>query len=204
MNKIAFTLFILFFAINFTFASSNNSNLDYTSKFEQCEKYTKNSNYVALKKEALKLISSNVDHDKIIYLNAYFYLNRANRYLGDLISAIEFANKSLVLAKELNDSTMIMHNLTDLGSYYSQLKGYDKAMNYLKKANSLSLALKNKNASYATYSNIGNVYAEQEKNDSAIFYFQLAQKIYQKIYQKKSPIILNNFSYVGFTEKLIN
>jgi signal transduction histidine kinase len=92
--------------------------------------------------------------------------------LGDLPLAIEKYLRSIEIAYELKDSTIIAILLANTAITYRNLKDYPKALNNFRKSLNMRIALGHTRALADLYGNLGVIYKNTEQPDSAAFYFQ--------------------------------
>ncbi len=96
--------------------------------------------------------------------------NVFNEGLRQFNKSTEYFTKSLALATELNDSSLISYNYNNLGQAYYFQKNYPKALEFYFKSKSIKTLLNDKRGTGNAYSNISNVYFDIKKNDSALLF----------------------------------
>lgn len=137
----------------------------------------------------------------IAYMNISYIQSYENDFSGSEVSAI----KALSALEDNGDSNKVYATYSQLGYISTELKDYEKALEYYQKAydiaikNNLSLPLQKINS----LNNIGNVYQRQNKDKMAIEKFQQAiDEI--KLVENKSflhAILLDNLAYSKFKNK---
>ena len=111
--------------------------------------------------------------------------NVFNEGLHQFDKSVEYFNKSLELAKELNDSSLISYNYNNLGQAYHFQKNYEKALAFYIKSKNMKLLLADLRATANTFDNISSIYFEIKKNDSALLFNDSALNIRQSQRDKK-------------------
>jgi signal transduction histidine kinase len=112
------------------------------------------------------------------YLLSYCHNRIATVHAGlNNVEETLFHNrKSIQYSSATGDSSLIIVDIHNIGRTYTDLKMFDSALYYLRKANRYELFHKGRPDPYSL-SNIGNVYLELEKFDSALYYQMLAYKL---------------------------
>lgn len=111
--------------------------------------------------------------------------NVFNEGLHQFDKAAEYFNKSLALAVQLKDSSLISYNYNNLGQAYYFAKNYKQALQYYRLSKDIKQSLQDERGLGNAYSNISNVYFDTEQYDSALVYNNLAFGIRQKQNDKK-------------------
>jgi len=130
--------------------------------------------------------------EKINYIEAQIqvrgFMAVTLEQLGDLPEALDMAFKALQLAKENDMEYKVTPALNAIGETYIILKDYPKALHYLHRQRDLDKKLNiEEGYAYALY-DIGNVYNEMGRLDSAYFYEQEAIKYFART-GRKEPIV---------------
>jgi tetratricopeptide (TPR) repeat protein len=107
----------------------------------------------------------------------------ANGFLGvgNYTRALEFYIQKLQLEEKRNNPYNLASATMNIGIVYVYEEEYEKALIYLRKADSLITANKITELQYNIKLNIGDVYEKQKITDSAFLYFDNALKIAKKI-----------------------
>ncbi len=107
----------------------------------------------------------------------------ANGFLGvgNYTRALEFYIQKLQLEEKRNNPYNLASATMNIGIVYVYEEEYEKALIYLRKADSLITANKITELEYNIKLNIGDVYEKQKITDSAFLYFDNALKIAKKI-----------------------
>lgn len=111
--------------------------------------------------------------------------NVFNEGLHQFDKAVEYFNKSLVLAEQLKDSTLISYNYNNLGQAYYFSKNYSEALRYYIKSKDLKAVLDDERGLGSAYSNISNVFFDLKRYDSATFYNDLSFDIRERQNDRK-------------------
>ena len=108
--------------------------------------------------------------------------------VGNLARALEMAFKALQIAKSNNLEVLTSPTLNSIGEIYIVLKDYPKALDYLQKQKKLYDTRKtDEGFGYALY-DIGNVYEETDKLDSARYYELRALEFFRKM-NREEPLV---------------
>lgn len=111
--------------------------------------------------------------------------NVFNEGLHQFDKAVEYFNKSLVIAEKLKDSSLISYNYNNLGQAYYFAKNYDQALRYFQFSRQIKTLLEDERGLSSAYSNISNVFHHKQQYDSATFYNDRSFAIRQKQNDKK-------------------
>ncbi|MGC4102713.1 tetratricopeptide repeat-containing sensor histidine kinase [Ferruginibacter sp.] len=111
--------------------------------------------------------------------------NVFNEGLHQFNKAVEYFDKSLVLAKQLNDSSLMSYDYNNLGQAYYFAKNYDSALYYYRQSRQLKELLEDDRGLGNAFSNISNVFFDRKEYDSAAVYNTYAFNIRQKQNDKK-------------------
>ena len=111
--------------------------------------------------------------------------NVFNEGLHQFDKAVEYFNKSLSLAVQLKDSSLISYNYNNLGQAYYFAKNYKQALNYYTLSKAIKKSLEDERGLGNAYGNISSVYFDTKQYDSALVYNNLAFAIRQKQNDKK-------------------
>jgi two-component system, NarL family, sensor kinase len=111
--------------------------------------------------------------------------NVFNEGLHQFDKAAEYFNKSLVLAVQLKDSSLISYNYNNLGQAYYFAKNYKQALYYYTLSKGIKESLEDERGLGSAYGNISSVYFDTEQYDSALVFNNLAFAIRQKQNDKK-------------------
>ena len=121
--------------------------------------------------------------------------NVFNEGLSQFDKAVEYFNKSLALAIQLKDSSLISYNYNNLGQAYYFAKNYNEAIRYYILSKCIKETLMDERGLGSTFGNMSNVFFEKQQYDSALFYNTKAFNIRQKQNDKKG--IATSYSNVG-------
>jgi len=108
-------------------------------------------------------------------------------------SCIYYSIKATKLFSQIGDSIGIIKTLGNTGKSYINLKEFLKAKRLFLLASKVCIAKKHQRFEGLTYNNLGRVNLHLEINDSAMYYFEAAREIYEKIKNKsgKANAIMN-------------
>ena len=101
--------------------------------------------------------------------------------LGNNAKALEYYIKKLKLEETRNSPYNLSSATMNIGIVYVYEEEYDKAVFYLRKADSLITANQITNLKYGINLNIGDAFDKQNITDSAFLYFSKAQTLAQKM-----------------------
>ncbi len=111
--------------------------------------------------------------------------------------AIEYYLRSLRAAEEIRDTLRIATALVNIGAvYFNKHETHNLALDYYLKALPLSELLGNQDAIGTTAVNLGEIYLEQNKDDSALYYFEKALTAYRQTATGNVPYALNSMGKV--------
>ena len=96
--------------------------------------------------------------------------NVFNQGLKQPVKAAEYFNKSLDLAKRMNDSAMIGYNYNNLGEAYYNSNDQAKALEYYSKSKEIKMLMGDTRGMGAAYSNLCNVYVALKEYKKALLY----------------------------------
>ena len=120
--------------------------------------------------------------DEIGVLRGYYQLGDALRKLGNLDSALQVFFKCLEISKrqEAVVSNSVGESLVAIADIYSILGSHQNAIDYYKQA-IFALTGRNKLTLASVQLNLGDEYFNYGELDSALFYFEASQLIYQDL-----------------------
>ena len=151
------------------------------------------SNYESIRYFNIFIEQENIsDSAKIMALNN---LGELYRFVGQLNTAMDFHIKALDFAKHTKKDDQISDIYINIGIIYRNIGDYKTARKYYDDALSISSNKNNKKAIINSLQAIGNWYWYSNNNDSALFYYTNAKKVYdsnQGISKSVEAGILNN------------
>ncbi len=100
---------------------------------------------------------------------------------GEVGKSIEYAQQSLVIAREVNDPNLESIALSNLGLTYFDLGNYIKSINYLEKSLVISRKIHERRDEGKTIGNLGNIYYFLSEYTKAIEYYQQSLAIAREI-----------------------
>ena len=101
---------------------------------------------------------------------------RIHASLKNFREALEHNRMSMLLYKQIGDTTGMIVDFQNMGSSFLDLKQYDSALYYLRMADSLSIVRTGEHDTYAA-SSLGLVFIETKQLDSALYYHRIAYEI---------------------------
>ena len=115
----------------------------------------------------------------------------------DVEEAHQYAQQALAEAQKLKNKPVEKHALTLIGEYYYNISNPQKARDFLKQSDRISL--KEGGGLYTAYNYVisANIYLEQAKNDSARIYFEKANKLLENETHYKIKYY-SNFCYATY------
>ena len=127
--------------------------------------------------QMLKIASAT--HQDSLFSKAYVQIGNYFSNTSDYKQALEFEFKSLSFAEKAKSTTDIWLASKEVGVTFKQLKNYNEALRYLKKAESLlkEISSDKPQKSNRTYSHIAEVFLGLAQPDSALRYIQLANEV---------------------------
>ncbi|MEQ8470093.1 MAG: tetratricopeptide repeat protein [Marinoscillum sp.] len=112
-------------------------------------------------KDDLYAISNPLNNISLVYMN-----------MNDYQNALEYAFKALVIRKEIGDSTYISQSFQHIGNVFYELRELDSAEHYLMSAKKIFISQNNQYSLGLNQSNLGLVYLEQNRYETAITSFK--------------------------------
>lgn len=103
--------------------------------------------------------------------------------LGSYEKALEYYNRSLELSRQINDSISIARELNNMAAAYASLGIYSDFEKVLKEAVNINSENKNNSWLGVNYLNLGSLNAENNRFDSAFYYFDKAETLFMGINQ---------------------
>ncbi len=111
--------------------------------------------------------------------------------------AIEYYLRSLRAAEEISDTLRVATALVNIGAvYFNKKETHNLALEYYLKALPLSELLEDQDAIGTTAVNLGEIYLENNKDDSALFYFEKGLAAYRQTSTGNVPYALNSIGKV--------
>src|SRR5205085_7522190 len=137
--------------------------------------------------------------DALLYLNKALYqstalndiwyigvsyngIGRSYSNLNMLDSALFFHFKSLKSMEEVGDKTRVAEQCQAIGEVYYKNKDYSKALEYLKRGLSVSLAAQTKEITTQTYKTMAGVYYGMKNYKMAFDYYALSSNLHDSIH----------------------
>ena len=162
--------------------------------------YDKKSNYskaiiyyINTEKSCDSLINNDSIQTSVKRLYAILYTNLGILYhrLDSIQKPLNYFNKALSFAEEINDSTRISASYSNLGMMYKTMEKNDKALSNYLISLTISQKIGNRNYEQATLNNIANIYFKHGLNDSALIYYYKANDIAVSINDKYGLSLVN-------------
>ncbi|HEY0091428.1 MAG TPA: tetratricopeptide repeat protein, partial [Flavobacterium sp.] len=115
------------------------------------------------------------------------YSEQSNHYM-----ALEAYQKALKIYQENKQHSNISKALNNIGIVYKAQQDNDKALVYFKKAYQIQQEIAERNAP-VTLTNIGVIYFEAHNYQLALRYYNMAEKQFSKMDNKRGYALLNNY-----------
>jgi len=143
----------------------------------------------------LVLNSEKSDSLKIDQLNQYIYIYSST----DPEKILSFADTAIILSRKIKDSVRLASSLNRKGTIFYFLGDYNSSLDYYFHALRIKESSRQKNTMWREYNNIGLVLRNQEQNEDALKYFQMALDMLKSSDKRLYAIVLNNIgiSYRG-------
>ena len=137
---------------------------------------------------AKKAESLTNNNEELIYI--YNQIGLILNRMGRLDDALLYYNRSLSIAKDLDNTDMQAAGLNNIATIYHERKELDKALSYYEESLSLTINEKEK---VANYNNIAGIYSQKGDYQKAVQYYQKAIEIAEKYgdYHRVSIVKLN-------------
>lgn len=129
-------------------------------------------------------------YDTIQQIHALRNIGLCHIRMGNELKALENYQKALVLSEQNDHSDLIYRNSVSISNLFEKIRQPGKAKQLLNRLNQNKLIPSRK----AQVSNLmGNIYFQEEKMDSAIYFFKTADYLYDSLKDPaKRAISLNN------------
>ena len=136
---------------------------------------------------------------------AFLTLGVVNNLIGDLPKAFDLVFKGLQIAEENNFSQEVATGYNRLGFFFSSNLGDDlKALNYYRRGLAIIKMTPDSKEKLAQEAqllrNIGTVYRETKKWDSAAYYYQKALKMQREANIEITATHINNLGRIEFVQ----
>jgi signal transduction histidine kinase len=105
--------------------------------------------------------------------------------MNNHVKGIEYGEKALKIAQELNDKVEIVSSLNSLGIAYSKISDYPKSLDYFQKALAANENLENSDYILSLYTNISIIYYNLQDYNKALDYDNKAIKLAEQIGNKQ-------------------
>ncbi|QNF35414.1 tetratricopeptide repeat protein [Adhaeribacter swui] len=124
-------------------------------------------------------------------------LGHAHLVLGEFDQALACHFKSLKLAEQAHDTTVIVASYNALGGMYHKVKDSKSAFLYIRKAGNLARRVNDTLGLSKVYNNLGNLYEEEKKYNQAFSYFAKAASMQRLLGRNRNlAISLHNMGHV--------
>jgi tetratricopeptide (TPR) repeat protein len=117
-----------------------------------------------------------------MWVQAYFYSNigQINMKVGNYHDALVNYKRALTFIEKSGDKVYLASALNDIALTYRQLKEYNKALLYCKKAIAINKEIDNEYGIGLSYQTLGDIYAETENLDNATIMLNEGMEIFEK------------------------
>jgi tetratricopeptide (TPR) repeat protein len=129
----------------------------------------------------------------------YNNLGNIHFYLANYDTAVYYFQKSLKIKEITKDRPGVARTLNNIAAVYYQGGQLPQALDYYRRSQSINTLFSKENC----YGNIGLVYSDMKKYDSALYYHSLAQSLYEKTGNQKgiaSSLTNKGLLYINRTE----
>ena len=120
-------------------------------------------------------------HDRSGEGKAYYNLGFAYHSQRNLLNAIEYQERDLMIAKELGDRSREGRAYCNLGNAYQRLGNFQKAIEYHEKDLKIAKEVGDRAGEGGAYGNFGNAYWSLGNFQKAIEYYEKALKIAKEV-----------------------
>jgi signal transduction histidine kinase/CheY-like chemotaxis protein len=153
-------------------------------------------NFCCFAQNDTNLVVSKVD-------SAFFYTESAIKYKDNRIfdKALENANKSILYAQKINNSSAIANGYFTLANIYIDLKRYDEAIEKLIRSISILNTLSPSSNLALSYYTLGLCYMQKNSFSKGESYFEKASSIYENIGLSNAMAIVNLQKAIIYKEK---
>ena len=158
--------------------------------------------YVETEKSCDTLINIDSIQTSVKRLYAILFTNLGLLYhrLDSVQKPLDYFNKALLFAEEINDSNRIAASYSNLGMMYKKMSDYDQAKRSYLKSLRISQRTGNRNYEIVTLNNIASLYDKRGLSDSALIYYREAFQIATQIDDKYALSRINrNIAEVYFS-----
>jgi len=140
------------------------------SKYSEAERYLNDALAIGEKNE-----------DNYIISDCYYLLGRIDAFYGENEKALDYYKKSITIKEDLEDSQGIALASIHTGKLYLSAKNANEALNYFKKAKVISEEIGIREEMKDAYLGMSNSFNYLKKYDSAYFYLDSHNKIYEEL-----------------------
>ena len=179
---------------NLDIALESNNNLWIGKAYYYLSEVTQRQGDDVLTLEYLFKALSFIEDTKDINTLAKIHSSLGTHYrkTGDIEKTEMYYNHALNIRKDQKDSMGLFNSYVLFGTLYSSVNLYDKAkQNYIESLNFINSDVRSPNLG-AVYSNLGAVYFQEQNLDSAMLFYDLAVKEYEKSGDVYSKIAVHN------------
>jgi tetratricopeptide (TPR) repeat protein len=124
------------------------------------------------------LMQSQKNKDKVSEAMALLEIGYSNRAFGYTQKSLEYGFKALAIAQETGNEKLVAYSKMNLAHIYKDQADYSRAINLYRSAAESGFKLKDYVLQAWSVGNIGEVYFEMNKIDSALMYLQRDYEIY--------------------------
>jgi len=150
-----------------------------------------NEEALKMYKENFKLCKQHYFEKQTIGINTYLGLTGTFLTLSQPDSTLVYATPGLTYASENNDAEGESYFYIDIGIAYYMKSQFEKAITYLKKAEAITLDLKNKKRLVEVYFYIGKSYIGLKNYNKAISFLELTKETISQENRNKNTLKFN-------------
>ena len=140
---------------------------------------------------------------KLFWINAYSdalsNIGYALKNEGNLVSALDYYNKSLEVSNVLEDPKHKTTLLNNIGAIYDGQGFHKKALEYYYKSLTLSEDINDKEGIAIAYNNIGYLFVAQDNNDKALEYYEKSLTLSKSLNHKAA--MAHTLTNMGFIHR---
>jgi signal transduction histidine kinase/Flp pilus assembly protein TadD len=125
------------------------------------------------------------------------YLGIISGDLSNYQNSVNYHSRCLAIEKQLNDSTGIIRQITNIAITYDQWEKYDTALVYFNQALRLAVQMGDKIRIARSLNSLGNIYLSWSNYEESLDYFLESLNIYEEINDTAGiSIALNNLGVI--------
>lgn len=147
----------------------------------------------------LALAEAEKDQSDVCYGDAYNSIGNAYSSKGEFEQSIKYYTKSIEYRERSNDLLKVTHSLSNISLALQELKRYSEAMDFLKKAASISNSIGNKENEAIINQQVAALYKNLQDLNRALEYALKAVNI--NLSNNITLNLANNYNFIGLLHK---